>query len=175
MYVLKFTSSHTVQEQMILLVYGARTVLTGQTFATSISCMDGRIQPVLSDWIRRNYKVDFVDTITAPGVDKRISDEQNLEPLIRMVKISNRAHGSRLIVVSGHHDCAANPTSEENHIAQVKKCVDVIRSWEEKHQLSGGRRDNSATSTAASDNSNNSSIEVVGVWVGDSWTAARVA
>ena len=35
-------------------------------FATSISCMDGRIQIPISQWIKENYSVDFVDTITEP-------------------------------------------------------------------------------------------------------------
>ena len=41
-------------------------------FATSVSCMDGRIQIPLNKWIKENYSADFVDTITEPGVDKNI-------------------------------------------------------------------------------------------------------
>ena len=37
-------------------------------FATSISCIDGRIQLPLAKWIKENYSVDYVDAITEPGV-----------------------------------------------------------------------------------------------------------
>ena len=38
-------------------------------FATSVSCMDGRIQIPLAKWIKENHSIDFVDVITEPGVD----------------------------------------------------------------------------------------------------------
>ena len=42
-------------------------------FATSVSCIDGRIQIPLTNWIKENYSVDYVDTITEPGDDKNIA------------------------------------------------------------------------------------------------------
>jgi len=30
-------------------------------FATSVSCIDGRIQIPLAKWIKENYSVDYVD------------------------------------------------------------------------------------------------------------------
>ena len=33
-------------------------------FVTSITCMDGRIQTPIIKWIKENYDVDYVDTIT---------------------------------------------------------------------------------------------------------------
>ena len=43
-------------------------------FATSVSCMDGRIQIPLNKWIKENYSADYVDTITEPGVDKNLTN-----------------------------------------------------------------------------------------------------
>lgn len=136
-------------------------------FATSISCMDGRVQPVISSWVRQNYQVDFVDTITAPGVDKRIAEETDLKPLIDMAKISINAHKSRLIVVSGHYQCAGNPVSDEEHADHIKKSVDVIRSWEGTYDLP-----DDGPNDAAHDSNR---IKVVGLWVGDTWSATRIA
>ena len=51
--------------------------------------------------------------------------------------------------MSGHYDCAANPVSDEEHIAQVKKAVEEISSW-------------------------NLGVKVVGVWVDGSWTVNTV-
>ena len=118
-------------------------------FGTSITCMDGRIQIPLTNWIKENYPIDFVDTITEPGVDKKVAESKDLDSIRSKVDISINAHKSGLIVVSGHHDCAGNPVSEDEHISHIKKCVDVIRSW-------------------------NLDVEVVGAWVDDTWNVRKV-
>ena len=43
--------------------------MSDKSFATSLSCMDGRVQLPMIDLIKKKYSVDFVDTITAPGID----------------------------------------------------------------------------------------------------------
>ena len=48
--------------------------MTEKSFATSVSCIDGRVQLPMISWIKDRYSVDFVDTITAPGIDKVIFD-----------------------------------------------------------------------------------------------------
>lgn len=135
-------------------------------FATSISCMDGRVQPVLSSWITQNYPIDFVDTITAPGVDKKIFQEDNLGSLIDMAKISVGIHKSRLIVVSGHYQCAGNPVSEEIHADHIRTSVDVIKSWKDVFDLAGD--------DSSHNDSDSGEIDVVGVWIGDTWTVTRI-
>jgi len=113
-------------------------------FATSVSCMDGRIQIPLTNWIKENFSVDYVDTITEPGIDKLVADNTDLESIKIKVGISINKHESELIVVSGHYDCAGNPVSNEEHITQIKKGIEVISSW-------------------------NLGVKIVGVWVDDTW------
>ena len=113
-------------------------------FATSVSCMDGRIQIPLTNWIKENFSVDYVDTITEPGIDKQVADNTDLESIKTKVGISINKHESELIVVSGHYDCAGNPVSNEEHITQIKKGIEVISSWD-------------------------LGVKVVGVWVDDTW------
>jgi len=113
-------------------------------FATSVTCMDGRIQIPLANWIKENYSVDYVDTITEPGVDKKVAESNDLESIKTKVGISINAHGSGLIVVSGHYDCAGNPVSDDEHIAHIKKGVDIINSW-------------------------NLGVKVIGAWVDGDW------
>ena len=113
-------------------------------FATSVSCMDGRIQIPLNAWIKENYSVDYVDTITEPGDDKTIADDSILESIKTKISISINAHKSELIVLSGHYDCAANPVSNEEHVEMIKKGVEIISSL-------------------------NLGVKVIGVWVDDSW------
>ncbi len=111
--------------------------------------MDGRIQIPLNKWIRENYSVDHVDTITEPGVEKIVSGNNNLESIKTKVGISINAHKSGLIVISAHYDCAGNPVSDEEHISQVKKGVEVVNSW-------------------------NLGVKVIGVWVDNSWNVNAV-
>jgi len=118
--------------------------MTKGKFATSVSCMDGRIQIPLTNWIKENFSVDYVDTITEPGIDKLVADNTDLESIKIKVGISINKHESELIVVSGHYDCAGNPVSNEEHITQIKKGIEVISSW-------------------------NLGVKVVGVWVDDTW------
>ncbi|HEX5187612.1 MAG TPA: carbonic anhydrase [Nitrososphaeraceae archaeon] len=113
-------------------------------FATSVSCMDGRIQIPLTNWIKENFSVDYVDTITEPGIDKQVADNTDLESIKTKIGISINKHKSEFIVVSGHYDCAGNPVSNEEHIIQIKKGIEVISSW-------------------------NLGVKVVGVWVDDTW------
>ena len=118
-------------------------------FATSVSCIDGRIQIPLAKWIKENFSVDFVDSITEPGVDKKVSGKLDLESMKNKVSISINAHKSELIVVSGHYDCAGNPVSNEEHLEQIKQGVEVINSW-------------------------NLGAKVIGVWVDENWTVNQI-
>lgn len=119
------------------------------TFATSITCMDGRIQIPLISWIKENYDVDYVDTVTEPGVDKIVFENSNLNSIKSKVDISINKHKSNLIFISGHYDCAGNPVSNEEHLKHIKKGIDVISSW-------------------------NYDATVVGLWVNENWQVERV-
>ncbi len=118
-------------------------------FGTSISCMDGRIQIPINNWIKKNYSIDYVDTITEPGVEKKISESINIDQIKSKAEISIFKHNSGLVVVSGHHDCAGNPVSKEEHVEQIKNSINIIKSW-------------------------NFPIDVLGVWVNDQWEIEQV-
>jgi hypothetical protein len=90
--------------------------------------MDGRVQLPMINLIKEKYSVDFVDTITAPGIDKVISDG-NTESIKKSVMISVSNHKSSHIVISGHFGCAGNPVSEDEHLTHIKNSVELVKSW----------------------------------------------
>lgn len=107
-------------------------------FATSLSCIDGRVQGPLSEWIRSRSGAEYVDTVTEPGMDRALSGGgAAAESLRKKAVISVRAHGSRLIVVSGHADCAGNPVGDDEHARQIAECVRVAESWKTGAEVLG--------------------------------------
>jgi len=100
-------------------------------FGTAINCMDGRAQLPLIDWMKGQFGLDYVDMITEPGVDKVMAAgtfNQN-EAIKTKVLISVEKHGSRVIVIAGHDDCAGNPVTPEEHKTHLLKGVDKILAW----------------------------------------------
>jgi len=98
----------------------------------------------ITQWLKKNHGVDYVDTITEPGVDKMFSNPGKIEEIKAKASISVNAHGSKIIIVSGHHDCAGNPVSRQEHIEQIKGAVSTIESW-------------------------NLPVKVIGAWVNERW------
>jgi hypothetical protein len=101
-------------------------------FGTAINCIDGRTQEPVIDFMKQEYGIDGVDMVTFPGVDGIISSLGNFNTiaLIRnAVSISVERHGSRIIAVVGHFDCAGNPGNREHHYAHIRKAVQQVSSW----------------------------------------------
>jgi hypothetical protein len=100
-------------------------------FVTAINCIDGRIQEPIAKYLKKNFHADFVDDITHPGIDKFFLESHStiVKEIQKEVRVSVNAHGSKVIAISAHHSCAANPISREEHIKEIKKAIEVIRNW----------------------------------------------
>lgn len=100
-------------------------------FGTAINCMDGRVQLPIINWMKEQFNLDYVDMITEPGADKAVCDGwfELIEDIKAKVLISVNKHGSKIIVIAGHDDCAGNPVTPEEHKAQLKKSVKEVLSW----------------------------------------------
>lgn len=123
-------------------------------FATSVTCMDGRIQEPLRMWITERFGPHHVDTVTQPGIDGILAGSTHLGDTglaRRMTAISVNAHNSRIVVVSGHHDCAGNPVDREQHIRDIKDAIKTVESWEGMDE-----------------------VKTIGVWVNENWEAEQV-
>jgi hypothetical protein len=119
-------------------------------FGTVINCMDGRVQLPVNEYLRNHYRLDFVDTITEPGPVKILAGKLVGVSIIQQrVKISVEAHGSKLIAVVAHHDCAGNPVSREIQWDQLKSALETVRDW-------------------------NFSVQYVGLWIDENWQVVPV-
>ncbi|MBD3402227.1 hypothetical protein GF420_04980 [candidate division GN15 bacterium] len=116
------------------------------TFATAITCMDGRVQEPVSIWAKEYFGVDYVDTITEPGVDLLLTEHLiwQDDKIKSRLETSVNKHGSHAVVLVGHHDCAGNPVAPDKHKQMIKESVETIRSWKLP-------------------------VRVVGLWVNESW------
>jgi hypothetical protein len=100
-------------------------------FGTAINCMDGRVQLPVIEWMKKQYKLDYVDMITEPGADKMVAGGSfnQLEAIKSKVLVSVEKHGSRIIIIAGHDDCAGNPVTPEQHKVNLKDAVKKVLSW----------------------------------------------
>lgn len=99
-------------------------------FGTVINCMDGRVQLPVNEYLRKHYGLDYVDTVTEPGPVKILADKlEGIDSIRRRVKISIEAHGSQLIALVAHHDCAGNPVPKEIQKEQLKSALETLRNW----------------------------------------------
>lgn len=116
-------------------------------FVTSINCMDGRVILPLNEFMKNKFGADYVDTITAGGPIRYLAgDDSNCikHHIISRIGISVNLHGSNVVAISGHFDCAGNPKTKEEQIEQIKISVENIRKLY-------------------------SDIELLALWVNDQW------
>lgn len=115
-------------------------------FGTAINCMDGRVQLPIINWMKKEFGLDYVDMITEPGPDKILAEgsaeQQNI--IKNKVDISVNKHGSKIVVIMGHDNCAGNPVPREQHLGQIKQAVQIIKNW-------------------------NYPVQIIGVWVNINW------
>jgi carbonic anhydrase len=113
--------------------------ISNEKFATAITCIDGRVQRPVSDWVKLITNVQHVDLITEPGPDKVLSEgpRHMIDEVMRKVAFSVRHHFSPVVALAGHDNCAANPVSREEHINQVMDGVEMILSYHLKVRVLG--------------------------------------
>ena len=102
--------------------------------------MDGRTQQVVIDHTKQNYNIDGVDMVTFPGADGLFSNGDHSEEIAlirRAVSISIEKHGSRIIAVVGHYDCAGNAVTREHHYMHIRRAMREVSSWNLHAQLIG--------------------------------------
>ena len=52
--------------------------------------------------------------------------------------------GLNCLAIAGHHDCAANPVSKDEHLIRIRTSISLIKSW-------------------------NLTVIMIGLWANDQW------
>ena len=94
--------------------------------------MDGRIQLPVISFLHERFNAEFVDTITEAGPNLILAEQKNqtkIQSIFERLKISIDNHHSVGIAIVGHHDCAGNPVSKDQHLEHLSKAVDTVKSW----------------------------------------------
>ena len=104
----------------------------GETFFTSVGCMDGRVQEPIAEFGRQKFGAQYPDTITEAGIVGFLAQESPDQNLVNSIKnkldISLQKHHSRGIVVHGHQECAGNPVEDERHKDDIRRSVEKVKS-----------------------------------------------
>ena len=122
------------------------------TFGTAINCMDGRVQVAIHEYIKQNYGVTYVDTITLAGPVKVIARRKpfNLvKDLRRRVRISVEIHQSKIVALVGHTDCAGISEPDELQKIHLIESVKRVKKWYPQ-------------------------IEVIGLWLDDDFQVVKI-
>ena len=119
------------------------------TRATCLNCMDGRVQLPVLNWIKENYRVDFVDVITEAGMDNVLSNQEDIREVLRSITISVNVNKSTRLFVVGHYDCRGNPVEDSVHHQEIISAVKRLKGYWP-------------------------GLEVIGLWVNKDWAVELV-
>lgn len=114
--------------------------MTEGTFATAINCMDGRVQLPVIEYLKNRFGVEYVDMITEAGPIKYLAENNEkttVESIRKRVELSVSKHGSKVVAIIGHTECAGNPVERDIQIDQIKKSLELAKSWELAVQFFG--------------------------------------
>ena len=114
------------------------------TRATCLNCMDGRVQLPVLNWIRKKYSIDFVDVITAAGMDGVLASRDNIDEILRSINTSININKSNRVFIVGHYDCRGNSVDEKTHNEHIAMAIKRLKEYWPK-------------------------LEIVGLWVNNRW------
>ena len=102
----------------------------GETFFTSVGCMDGRVQDPIAKFGRQKFGVLFADTITEAGLVGKLTsaDGELFNSIKEKILISLEKHHSKGIIVHGHQECAASDAvDDEKHKTDILNAINIIK------------------------------------------------
>jgi hypothetical protein len=92
--------------------------------------MDGRVQLPVIDYLKKRFKVDYVDVVTEPGPNRILAKQSNailVKSIFDRLGISVHHHGSTGIAVVGHYDCYGNLADKAAQSKDTQVAIEHIR------------------------------------------------
>lgn len=110
------------------------------SFCTAISCLDGRVQLPVIQYLQKRFKASYVDLITEAGVNLILSKQDNaglVQSILEKVRISIEEHNSLGVGIVGHHDCFGNPASKDRQMTHIQNATQFIKKKHKKVEIIG--------------------------------------
>ncbi|MFC2168246.1 carbonic anhydrase [Acidobacteriota bacterium] len=101
-------------------------------YCTAITCMDGRIQIPVINYLKERFDVEYVDIISEPGPNAILAKQDNpvlIDSILSRLKLSVELHKSIGFAIVGHFDCAGNPTSQEEQENHTRFAIEFIKKY----------------------------------------------
>ena len=98
-------------------------------FGTVINCIDGRVQIPVQEYLKKHFDADYFDACNETGPAKILSERDDtcrMVALKEQMRISIEVHGSRIIALVGHYDCAGNPVERDKQEEQMKNALSYL-------------------------------------------------
>ena len=99
------------------------------SFCTAVNCIDGRVQLPVIRYLQEHLRVQYVDVVTEAGPVRFLADPADSEAkasILRRVGLSIEAHGSTVVAVAAHADCAGNPVGREHQTRELVASSECI-------------------------------------------------
>ncbi len=108
-------------------------------YAAAITCVDGRSDQPVVDWMKQNFLVHYVDRITVPEPDRVLPDgpADEIELVRHHVEYCLRTHHPAILAIAAHHDCAGGAISADEHRQRLRNAVEVLKGWRTTMRIVG--------------------------------------
>jgi hypothetical protein len=121
--------------------------LNVENFVVAITCMDGRIQQAVLNFIKHRYGAGFIDLITDIGpnrllavkkADFRHGEKTFLDGIWAMfviksirerLKVSVHKHHAKMFFIVAHDHCAGNPAHKEEQLVHLREAKKTVESF----------------------------------------------
>ena len=90
--------------------------MTQPVHGTVINCIDGRVQGVVTDFLRKRWNVEYVDVITEVAPERVLAERTDSRVVARLrshVLNSLKQQHSPRLALAAHNDCESNPVPED--------------------------------------------------------------
>lgn len=106
--------------------------MTTTRFATVVNCFDGRVQDPVATWVKTHAGVAYVDVITVHAPERVLTEGSGAEiaHIHDEVRHSMRKHDVQVLVIVGHTACEGNPVTRPEQIAQLRRALALVASWD---------------------------------------------